>query len=182
MSSVRNEKNGPAPVGRLETDKRVIMMSRVPLTAAQSNAIRQTARSHHVLIEAQAHLHRALERAQGRREMEWAGLVASELRAARDKIAAHRDEVRGSSGLYHELQFEAPRLIPRVERMAALLQQLESEAARLAGRVEVICGGDARELRGVRPEAERMLQTLRTLMFQENDLIFERFREIGSPD
>jgi len=160
----------------------VIMTKTDRLTSSQSHAIRRTERSHHALIEAQAHLHRALEKAQGGREMEWSRQVAKDLREARRKIASHRSEVRASSGLYHELQFEAPRLIPRVEKMASLLVRLEEQAARLAERVEVICGGDARALRGVRPEAEKMLQSLRTLMFQENDLIFERFREIGAPD
>lgn len=176
----RADRAGCLNIERFE--RGVLMTNKDRLTISQSQAIRQTARSHDALIEAQAHLHRALEMAQGRRAIEWARLVSKELEAAREKLVNHREEVRASSGLYFELQFESPRLIPRVRKISALLQQLEKQAADLAARVEVICGGNDRRLDEIRPEAEAMLQTLRTLMFQENDLIFERFREIGVPD
>jgi hypothetical protein len=158
------------------------MTTKNALTAGQDHAVRETERSHHALVEAQAHLHRALGRAQNLREVAWARLVARELRAAQEKIAAHRDEVRSDTGLYNELQIEAPWALPRIRKMDSLLQKLVDEASGLADHVEVICGGDASRVREIRPEAERMLQTLRTLMSEENDLIFERFREIGSLD
>jgi hypothetical protein len=147
------------------------------LTEAQSKAVAAVGRSHSAIVEAQDHLFRALGRAQPARERQWARTVAADLEVARDAVRRHREEVQGPGGLYEEIQFEAPWLVPRVEQLVAQTVRVEAELADLARQVTRVAEGDLQPLGAIRGDAERALIMLRDLMAKETDLVFERFHE-----
>jgi hypothetical protein len=147
------------------------------LTRGQESALGGAGRSHSGLIEAQHRLHRALGQAQPGREREWAGLVLSEMQETRQLLAAHREEVQGADGLYDQLRFEAPWLLPRLQQMVAQMARLEAEAADLENEARRVSEGDLSGLASIRHDAERMLALLRDLLAKESDLIYERFNQ-----
>jgi len=146
-------------------------------SASQRASIDAATRSHDALDLAEHALHAALGRPQPARERAWARHVATELHAAVEAIEAHRREVEGEHGLYGELRFEAPWLLPRVHQLRAQLARIEAEARDLTEEVQRVIGGDLQGLSAIRTDAERMLLSLRDLRAKENDLIFERFNE-----
>lgn len=116
-------------------------------------------------------------RERGSSERAWARRVADKLNRARDAIAAHRQEVEGPDGLYEELRFEAPRLLPRVHQLMTQLERIEREATDLATEVRRVEDGDLQGLPSIRGDAEHLLMSLRDVMAKESDLMFERFNE-----
>lgn len=153
------------------------MADATTLTPGQESALGGAERSHSGLAEAQHRLHRALGQAQPGREREWAGLVLREMQETRKLLAAHREEVQSADGLYDELRFEAPWLLPRLQQMVAQTARLESEAADLEAEARRCAEGDLSGLAGIRHDAERMLALLRDLLAKESDLIYERFNQ-----
>jgi hypothetical protein len=153
------------------------MADATTLTRGQESALGGAGRSHSGLIEAQHRLQRALGQAQPGREREWAGLVLREMQAARQLLAAHREEVQGADGLYDQLRFEAPWLLPRLQQMVAQMARLEAEAADLETEARRVSEGDLSGLLNIRHDAERMLALLRDLLAKESDLIYERFNQ-----
>ena len=158
------------------------MIESKPLTPSQIEAVRDAARSRRSLSDVQCDLHHALTAAQTGREREWAGRVSQELADAREAIREHHQEVTGPDGLYPEILGDAPHLQHQVERLQRHLAQVEDHAGRIAGLVERARAGDSAGLETVRPEMERTLATLRLVMAGENDLVFERFRDLSSVD
>jgi chlorite dismutase len=144
---------------------------------SQRASIDAATRSHDKLELAERALHAALGRPQPTRERAWAQRVATELRAAIEAIEAHRREVEGEHGLYGELRFDAPWLLPRLHQLSAQLARIETEARDLTDEVQRVIDGDLQGLSAIRADAERMLLSLRDLRAKESDLIFERFNE-----
>lgn len=147
------------------------------LTEAQQSAIQRAGESHGTLETAQQHLIKALGRAAPAREREWAARVSTELGEARRAIAAHRAEVEGQGGLYDELRFEAPWLLPRIQQLINQLKRLELEAEDLATEVERVRQGDLEPMHHIRAEAELIIRSLRDIMAKEADIVWERFNE-----
>ena len=153
------------------------MADTTTLTREQESALGGAGRSHGGLVEAQHRLHRALGKAQPGREREWAALVLKEMQVARQLLAAHREEVQGANGLYDQLRFEAPWLLPRLQQLVSQMARLEAEAADLETEARRVADGDLSGLASIRHDAERMLAVLRDLLAKESDLIYERFNE-----
>ena len=147
------------------------------LTAPQRQAIARTGTSHHSLTAAQEGLFRALGRAAPFRERAWAGRVGEALATTRQRIAEHRAEVEGRQGLYEELRFEAPWLLPRVQQLTNQLRRLEAEAEDLSTEVARVADGDLEPLPRIRTEAELILRSLREIMAKEADIVWERFNQ-----
>ncbi|GBD24583.1 hypothetical protein HRbin29_02265 [bacterium HR29] len=152
------------------------------LTERQQRAIAQAAATKNALLEAQQHLQHALGLPQTGREQRWADRVARELEAARKALDAHKMEVRGPGGLYEELRFDAPWLIPRVDQLVAQMDRVERELADLATEIRHVQDGDLRGLHHIRHDAERALAMLRDLLAREGDLVYERFNEPAALD
>lgn len=152
------------------------------LTRAQETAISQTETSHDNLRDAQVHLDLVLANAQGGREQDWATEVSRALLVVREALARHRHRVQGHSGLYAEIQNDAPWLKPRTDECSRQLLRLEQTAVDLQLDVDRVKGGEARAARGIRGDAERLLSSLKDLQAKENDLIFERFRDLPAAD
>ena len=157
-------------------------MTNPALTERQQRAITQAAATKNALLEAQEHLHRALMLPQTGREQAWAERVARELEAARQALEAHKAEVRGPGGLYEEVRFEAPWLIPRVNQLVAQMDRIERELADLAIEVQRVQDGDLQGLHAIRHDAERAMAMLRDLLAKEADLVYERFTEPAALD
>lgn len=153
-----------------------------PLSENQAGAIERAGETQHALSEAQHALYLALGRAQPNRERRWAAKVSAELQRARQAIARHREQVVGPGGLYDEVRFEAPWLVPRVEQLVAQLNRIEAEATDLAAEVERVREGDFQGLPAIRADAERMGIMLRDLLAKEADLTYERFNEPAALD
>lgn len=147
------------------------------LTDRQRRAITQSAASQNALLAAQEELHRALVSPQTGREERWAKPVARALEATRTALDAHKQEVRGPGGLYEELRFDAPWLIPRVEQLIAQMDRVERELADLAADVRRVEEGDLRDVHHIRHDAERALAMVRDLLAREGDLVYEQFNE-----
>ena len=152
-------------------------MSTETTSPSQRASIDAATRSHDTLELAEHALHAALGRPQPARERAWARHVATSLHAAVEAIEAHRREVEGEHGLYGELRFEAPWLLPRVRQLTAQLARIQAEARDLTDEVQRVVEGDLQGLNAIRADAERMLFSLRDLRAKETDLIFERFNE-----
>lgn len=152
------------------------------LTDRQRRAITQSAASQNALFAAQQELQRALVLPQTGREQRWAKAVARALEDARKALDAHKHEVRGPGGLYEELRFEAPWLIPRVDQLIAQMDRVERELADLAADVRRVEEGDLRDVHRIRHDAERALAMVRDLLAREGDLVYEQFYEPAELD
>lgn len=150
--------------------------------AAQRSALKGAERTQDALTMAQEHLFRVLRRPQPSRQRRWAEAVQAELAAAVAALRDHRLEVERQEGLYAELRRDAPWVEPRINQIAAQLRRTESEAADLQVEVQRVMEGDLYALPAIRADAERMLHTLRDLMSNEADLIWERFNEPAALD
>ena len=146
------------------------------------SAVAAAGLSHRAVEVAEHHLLAALSRPQPGRERAWARRVAAQLQIARDALAHHRLEVEGPEGLYAELQFEAPWLIPRLHQLAAQLERIEREVVDLASEVGRVESGDLQAIAFIRADATHMLVSLRDVVSKEVDLVYERFNEPAAAD
>jgi hypothetical protein len=152
------------------------------LTRPQADALRAAERSTNGLLVAEEHLYSALRRPQPGRERRWAEAVVPELESALRAIQAHRLEVEGPSGLYHELQLEAPWAVPRVRQLAAQLARIEAETIDLQIELVRAASGDTQAVHLIRADTERILLSMRDALGKEADLVYERFHEPAALD
>lgn len=148
----------------------------------QEAAVRGAERTQNALLKAQEHLFVALRRPQPARERRWAEMVGAELAAALAALREHRLEVEGPSGLYAELQRDAPWTQARLRQVGAQLRRIEAEIVDLQLETARVEAGDFQSITSVRSDAERMLLSLRDLLSKEADLIWERFNEPAALD
>lgn len=158
------------------------MANTAGLSERQRKAIDRATATKNALYAAHERLQRALGLPQVGREERWAERVAQELEAARQALEEHKREVRGPGGLYDELRFEAPWLIPRVEQLTAQMDRIERELADLAVEVRHVADGDLRGVHHLRHDTERALAAVRDLLAREADLVYERFDEPAALD
>ena len=147
------------------------------LTHGQRTAITNTHESHDALLDAQRHLHEALNAGQPGRTREWVQQVATKLKAAQHAIERHTRLVRNQDGLYVALQHEAPQLAEQIEDLIEDMEFIAVKAADLAAMLEEIGTGDHKSLSKIRPDTALMIAHLHALMAKENDLIFRHVRE-----
>jgi hypothetical protein len=152
------------------------------LTDTQRGAIEKADISRNALVEAQEHLYKALGRPQPGRERKWATRVAEELEAASQALSRYRAEVEGETGLYHEIERDAPWLLPRLRQLTNQLDRVEREVEHLAIETVRVVEGDTQALAAIRHDAERMLFLLRDLLAREADLVWEQFNEPAALD
>jgi len=149
---------------------------------AGASAIDSNRQSHDVLASVQAHLYEALSAAQLGRERDWAVRVVPALRAAQDAIDRHAEDVRSPSGLYSELQLDAPWLSKRLERLDRQLERVREQARDLSEKLVAMEQGMQAEAQAIRADSERLLASLRDLVTQENELVYERWLETPALD
>jgi hypothetical protein len=146
-------------------------------SVVRQRAIDAQVASHCALGDAQSHLYQALAAALVGRERPWARRVSDALRAAEEAIERHAASVTAPDGLYAEILLDAPWLARRVERVERQLARLGAEVGDLARSVEAVASGESVDASGVRTDAERMLASLRDVMSQENELVYEQLAE-----
>lgn len=134
--------------------------------------------SHEALHQGAGRLRVALARAQQGRETAWADLVDDHLRTLREAIDRHSSSARVRGGLYDEVIAEEPRLVPRVRQLERRLKRLSAEAADLQVEVNRVQEADLDGLSSIRTDAQHLLASLFEMMAKENDLMFERFRDL----
>lgn len=134
------------------------------------------------LHEVAGRLEIALGRAQGGRETAWADLVRERLLGLQRCLQRHAERALGRQGLYAEIAGEAPHLGARSRQLERQLDRLATEAEDLLAEVERVRRADLQGVTAIRVDAERLLASLRDLMAKENDLMFERFRDLPALD
>lgn len=143
----------------------------------QQRAIDAKLRSHCALSDAQAHLYDVLAAAVVGRERAWAQNVVGAIDAARAAIERHAAEVTAHDGLYAEILTDTPWLARRVDRVQRQLARLQRQVGDLVATLEAVTSGESADAAGVRADAEQMLLSLRDLMGQENELVYEQLNE-----
>lgn len=143
----------------------------------RQRALAGSRESQRALAPLQWDLHAALNAAQPGREREWARLVGERLRLLAESITVHRQQVEGPDGLYDELRFEAPWMLPRVQRLSVALDALQRSTEALARRLSTVEDGRPDNMQALRDDGEQLLLDLRKILAAEADLAFERFNE-----